>query len=92
MTVGTMIDILMEDGCTLNEAVRQIRIGVEIFEADELKEHLNEYLNEWGVEDAADDEDHDGEPYRQMVNGGKVVDDWSRIEMNGKLYYIAYVL
>jgi hypothetical protein len=87
MTVGTMIDVMIKDYCTFDEAVRYIKRGAEVYEAEDLKENLDEYLNDWGIWDEDDMND-----YHQMANGGKLVDDWRRVEMNGNLYYIAYAL
>lgn len=87
MTVGTMIDLMIKDHCTFNAAVRFIKRGTEVYEADDLKENLDKYLDDWGIWDEDDAND-----YYKMANGGKLVGDWSKVEMNGKIYYIAYVL
>ena len=84
MDKQTKIEIMKLDGCTEREAERHIERGSVVF--DDLAENLDWYLDEWGIDG------DEAAPYHEMVAGGKVLDDWGKVQLNGKAYYIMYVL
>ena len=80
------IEILMADGCTKKGAENYLKNGASIYE--DLEERLDFYLNEWGT--LCDDNFLEG--IRKMVETKKPFTDWGVVEMDGKTYYIEYVL
>lgn len=79
------IKILMEDGCTREDAIRHLSTGTIIF--DDFEEHIASYC----IELAGGDEDLKGE-LRKMVENKTPLKDWGIVEMEGKTYYIMYCL
>ena len=85
MTNEMQIELLMRDGCTKNEAIKFLKNGTTIFE--DFEENIEEYLDEWGI-----DEDYKI-VYRSMITDGILLpEDWSYVKVDGKKYYIMYVL
>lgn len=80
------IAILMADGCTEKEAVKHLKNGTTIYE--DFEERLETYLAEWAS--LNDEEFLNG--IRKMVETKKPYADWGVVEMDGKTYYIEYVL
>ena len=84
MTIEKQIEILMEDGCTKSEAKKHLKNGTTIF--DDFKENCESYLDEWDIEE------EEKEAYRNMIKTGIPVTDWGVVKLEGKTYYIMYVL
>lgn len=81
----TDIEILMEDGCTREDAQRHLEVGTIIF--DDFEDHLDSYCAEL----AKGDEEFE-EELRKMVETKEPAPDWGIVELNGKTYYIMYCL
>ena len=85
------LSILMAAGHPRAEAERHIRIGVSIYEAEDLEQNAERYISEWDLEcedDMVDD-------FRQMITTHKPAGsfrDWSYVELDGSRYYIDYFL
>ena len=76
----------MADGCTKKGAENYLKNNTTIYE--DLEERLDIYLNEWSS--LCDDDFLEG--VRKMVETKKPFTDWGVVEMDGKTYYIEYVL
>lgn len=74
------IEILIADGCTGAEAKRHLLNGTVVY--DDFEENLEAYIDD--VENPED--------YRKMVRTKIPMQDWGIVEMQGKTYYIMYVL
>ena len=75
------------------EAKRFLDMGTIVYEADELEEHIEDYCSEWYVCGYGYDEEdvvEMTEKTKAMVNGGELLPDWSKVEYDGKTYYIEY--
>ena len=81
-----LIEILKKDGCTEVEAEKHLKKGTVIFEAEDLKKNFNTYMTEW---DIGEDEQT---AYREMLEQKKLLPDWSIVEHDGQIYFIAYCL
>lgn len=78
------VDVLRRYGCTEKEAQNHLSRGTTVYR--DLERHFNAYMEEWGIEE-------DGqEVYRNMIEGGKPVDDWEVVEIDGVKYYIQFCL
>lgn len=91
MTRAKEIEILMEDRATKSEAEKLLKNGTTVFE--DFEENFDLYMKEWK------DGFHDEEDYQKMVNDykkmietGEPADDWGVVKLDGKTYYIQYVL
>ena len=76
MTREKQIEILMEDRCTKSEAEKHLKNGTIIFE--DFEENFEKYMDE--------------EVYRNMIETGEPITDWGVVKLEGKTYYIQYVL
>ncbi len=83
--IGRSIDIICSANRTLDEACHYIKMGTVIYEAEDLRQHLDSYLADWGF-----DED-EAEEFRQMVTGGECIADWERTTYDGAEYLIQFV-
>ena len=92
MTRKMEIEILMEDRCTRAEAERHLKNGTVIF--DDFEENFDKYMEEWKSGYAEDSEDYfeEVENYRNMIETGEPITDWGVVKLEGKTYYIMYVL
>lgn len=81
----TDIEILMEDGCTREDAQRHLEVGTIVF--DDFEDHLDSYCAEL----AKGDEEFE-EELRKMVETKEPAPDWGIVESSGKTYYIMYCL
>ena len=91
MTRKMEIEILMEDRCTRAEAERHLKNGTVIFE--DFEENFDKYMEEW--KDPAEDEEEYTkmvEGYKKMIKTGIPITDWGVVTVDGKTYYIMYVL
>ena len=84
MTREREIEILMEDRCTKSEAEKHLKNGTIIFE--DFEENFEKYMDEWDIEE------EEREVYRNMIETGIPVTDWGVVKLEGKTYYIQYVL
>lgn len=84
MTREMEIEILMEDRCTKSEAEKHLKNGTIIFE--DFEEKCESYLNEWDIEE------EEREAYWKMIETGEPITDWGIVKLEGKTYYIQYVL
>lgn len=78
------IEILMKDGCTRSEAVKALKRGTTIFE--DFEAHFEDYMEEWGCDEEGQ------EIYKRMIELKIPAMDWGVVELDGKAYYIMYVL
>ena len=92
MTREIEIKILMEDGCTRLEAEKLLKNGTTIF--DDFAENFDSYMKEWksGFAEDSDDYTEMVENYRNMIETGIPATDWGVVKVDGKTYYIMYVL
>ena len=84
MTREKQIEILMEDRCTKSEAEKHLKNGTIIFE--DFEENFEKYMEEWDIEE------EEREVYRNMIETGEPITDWGVVKLEGKTYYIQYVL
>ena len=84
MTREMEIEILMEDRCTKSEAEKHLKNGTIIFE--DFEENFEKYMDEWDIEE------EEREVYRNMIETGEPITDWGVVKLEGKTYYIQYVL
>ena len=91
MTREKQIEILMEDRCTKSEAEKHLKNGTTIFE--DFEENFDKYMEEWKYL-AEDEEEYNNmvKSYRNMIEIGEPVTDWGVVKLDGKTYYIMYVL
>ena len=91
MTIEKQIEILMEDRCTKSEAEKHLKNGTTIFE--DFEENFDKYMEEWKYL-AEDEEEYNNmvKSYRNMIETGEPVTDWGVVKLEGKIYYIQYVL
>lgn len=96
MTHEDEVRVLMADRMTEEAADRYLKQGAVVYEAAEFKEHFDDYLKEllnsyFGNED---DEMYlaQAEEYKNLVKSNTPPRDWSVVEVDGKTYYIMYVL
>lgn len=81
------IDILLEDNCTKAEAKKYLETGTTIYR--DLEEGLEGYCEEW---DNCCADDGYSDMVREMVRTHKPCTDWGCVKIEGKWYYIMYVL
>ena len=84
MTREREIEILMEDRCTKSEAEKHLKNGTIIFE--DFEENFEKYMEEWDIEE------EERESYKKMIETGEPITDWGVVKLEGKTYYIQYVL
>ena len=84
MTREREIEILMEDRCTKSEAEKHLKNGTIIFE--DFEENFEKYMDEWDIEE------EERESYKKMIETGEPITDWGVVKLEGKTYYIQYVL
>ena len=91
MTREKQIEILMEDRCTKSEAEKHLKNGTTIFE--DFEENFDKYMEEWKYL-AEDEEEYNNmmKSYRNMIETGEPVTDCGVVKLEGKTYYIQYVL
>ena len=91
MTRAKEIEILMEDRCTKLEAERHLKNGTTVY--DDFEENFDLYMEEW-KESCCDEEEFQKmvSDYKKMIETGNPVTDWGVVELDGKTYYIQYML
>lgn len=78
------IEILMKDSCTRSEAEKHLNNGTIIF--DDFVENFDSYMKEW------DCDEEEKEMYKRMIDSKIPAMDWGVVDLDGKTYYIMYVL
>ena len=78
------IKILMMDGCTESEAKKHLERGTMVY--SDLPENFERYAEEWQL-----DED-EREAIKNMIGTKEPAQDWGVVEIDGKPYFIQYVL
>ena len=78
------IKILMMDGCTESEAKKHLERGTMVY--SDMAENFDKYAEEWQL-----DED-EREAIRNMIDTKEQAHDWGVVEIDGKTYFIQYVL
>ena len=91
MTKEMEIEILMEDRATKSEAEKLLKIGTTFFE--DFEKNFDKYMQEWKYL-AEDEEEYSKmvEGYKNMIETGEPITDWGVVKLEGKTYYIQYVL
>ena len=84
MTREKDVEILMADKCTKSDAEKHLNNGAIIFE--DLKERFEEYAKEWQLDE------EERQEFKNMIENGEPVQDWGVVELDGKVYFIAYCL
>ncbi len=79
------IDIICSASRTPDEACHYIKMGTLIYEAEDIRQHLDRYIAEWGLDE------EEAEDFRAMVSGGDCVADWDRTTYGGAEYLIQFV-
>ena len=92
MTREIEIKILMKGGYTKSEAEKLLKNGTTIF--DDFAENFDAYMEEWksGFAEDSDDYIEMVEQCRNMIETGIPATDWRIVKVDGKTYYIMYVL
>ena len=78
------IKILMMDGCTESEAKKHLERGTIVY--SDITEHFERYAEEWQL-----DED-ERKAIKNMIDTKEPAQDWGVVEIEGKTYFIKYVL
>ena len=78
------IKILMMDGCTESEAKKHLERGTMVY--SDLPESFDKYAEEWQLDE------EEREAIRNMIDTKEPAHDWGAVEIDGKLYFIQYVL
>ena len=89
MTREMEIEILMEDRHTRSEAEKHLKNGTTVFE--DFEENFDKYMEEWKA-GYAEDYIEMVECYKNMIETGIPATDWGVVKLEGKTYYIMYVL
>ena len=78
------IKILMMDGCTESEAKKHLERGAMVY--SDLLENFERYAEEWQLDE------EEREAIKNMIDTKEPTHDWGIVEIDGKLYFIQYVL
>ena len=78
------IKILMMDGCTESEAKKHLERGTMVY--SDLPENFERYAEEWKLDEG------EREAIRNMIDNKEPAQDWGVVEIDGKPYFIQYVL
>ena len=78
------IKILMMDGCTESEAKKHLELGAMVY--SDLPENFERYAEEWKLDE------EEREAIKNMIDNKEPAHDWGAVEIDGKLYFIQYVL
>ena len=84
MTKEKAIKILMMDKCTRIEAEKYFKNGTEIFV--DFEEHFEDYMKEWCMEE------DDITRHKKMIDEKIPMINWGIVDVDGKTYYIMYVV
>ena len=78
------IKILMMDGCTESEAKKHLERGTMVY--SDMAENFDKYAKEWQLDE------EEREAIRNIIDSKEPAQDWGVVEIDGKLYFIQYVL
>lgn len=78
------IKILMMDGCTESEAKKHLECGTIVY--SDLPENFERYAEEWQLDE------EEREAIKNMIDNKEPAHDWGVVEIDGKTYFIQYVL
>ena len=78
------IKILMTDGCTESEAKKHLERGAMVY--SDLPENFERYAEEWQLDE------EEREAIKSMIDTKESAQDWGVVEIDGKTYFIQYVL
>ena len=78
------IKILMMDGCTESEAKKHLECGTMVY--SDMAENFDKYAEEWQLDE------EEREAIRNMIDTKEPAHDWGAVEIEGKTYFIQYVL
>ena len=78
------IKILMRDGCTESEAKKHLERGTMVYMRR--PENVERYAEEWQLDE------EEREAIRNMIDNKEPAQDWGVVEIDGKVYFIQYVL
>ena len=78
------IKILMMDGCTESEAKKHLERGTMVY--SDMAENFDKYAEEWKLDE------EEREAIRNMIDNKEPAQDWGVVEIDGKTYFIQYVL
>ena len=78
------IKILMMDGCTESEAKKHLERGTMVY--SDLPENFERYAEEWQLDE------EEREAIKNMIGIKEPEHDWGVVEIDGKPYFIQYVL
>ena len=78
------IKILMMDGCTESEAKKHLERGTMVY--SDMAENFDKYAEEWQLDE------EEREAIRNMIDNKEPAQDWGVVEIDGKTYFIQYVL
>ena len=78
------IKILMMDGCTESEAKEHLERGTTVY--SDISERFDKYAEEWNLDE------EEREAIRNMIDTKEPAHDWGVVEIDGKAYFIQYVL
>lgn len=87
------IAIIMEDNCTRGDAIRHLKNGTIVYDADEWLEAI---VRDYGYYDGSEDQEicadcNTIEELRKKVYTEHYIDDSSALTYKGKRYLISYV-
>ena len=78
------IKILMMDGCTESEANKHLERGAMVY--SDMEENFDKYAEEWQLDE------EEREAIKNMIDNKEPAQDWGVVEIDGKTYFIQYVL
>ena len=78
------IKILMMDGCTESEAKKHLERGTMVY--SDLHDNFERYAEGWKLDE------EEREAIRNMIDTKEPAHDWGVVEIDGKTYFIQYVL
>ena len=78
------IKILIMDGCTESEAKKHLERGTMVY--SDMEENFDKYAEEWQLDE------EEREAIRNMIDNKEPAQDWGVVEIDGKVYFIQYVL
>ena len=78
------IKILMMDGCTESEAKKHLERGTMVY--SDMAENFDKYSEDWKLDE------EERQAIKNMIDTKEPAQDWGVVEIDGKVYFIQYVL
>ena len=78
------IKILMMDGCAESEAKKHLERGTMVY--SDMAENFDKYSEEWRLDE------EEREAIKNMIETKEPAQDWGVVWIDGKAYFIQYVL